>query len=142
MNHTELERRLEEQGCNSDLYAIGSAGGLDDGYCLWRENFAWRVCYCERGVCRETLFESRNEGEACEFFCRQMMSIRHDHCVGFFRSSSRANELFAHLQEQGLEPLRDQIPYGGSHDPRYRVFVVGRAIFDARKLLGEVPLRD
>ncbi len=68
-------------------------------------------------------------------------SKRHDHCVGFFRSQQNADALFNKLQELGLSPWRDQIPYS-ANEPRFRIFVTGKAIFAAKDALGTVPQRD
>lgn len=142
MNASELSRRLEEEGCNPALYAIGSRGTASDAFCLTSSGSKWKVYYTERGKDERPIFESRNEAEACDFFFGHIMSMRHDHCVGFFRSHERADELFQRLQEFGLSPWRDQIPYDGPTDLRYRVFVAGKEIFETKAKIGEVPIRD
>lgn len=142
MNIAQLKQRLEEEGCNPAFYGIGSLPGGYDGFSLLRQEKLWRVFYAERGKYQEPpLFESASETQACEFFWQQMMSIRQDHLVGFFRSQQKADALFEKLQQHGLEPHADQIPYS-ANDPRFRVFVVGRAIFKTRELLGKLPLLD
>ena len=142
MNIHELEKRLVEEGCNPGNYAIGSRGTASDTYCLTYNGQEWQVHFTERGQDQAPEYTSKSEEEACEYFFRFIMKFRHDHCVGFFRSEIRANELKARLESQGLHPFQDKIPYGGWQDPRYRVFVSGREIFIAREILGSVPAME
>jgi hypothetical protein len=62
--------------------------------------------------------------------------------VGFFQSKENAEALSARLKEYGIESYRNDIPYNGWKDPRYRVFVVGKDIFKARELFNELPVKD
>ncbi|MCU0493032.1 MAG: SPOR domain-containing protein, partial [Chloroflexaceae bacterium] len=142
MNLNELRQRLHEEGCNPRSYAIGVRGGASDAFCLTHDGTAWQVYYTERGCDQPPFYTSTDEAEACAFFFNYMMGLRHTHCVGFFRSEAAAQALHTRLEQLGLEVLRDVIPYGGTHDPRYRVFVLGTAIFAARAELGAVPVRD
>ena len=68
--------------------------------------------------------------------------FRHDHLVVFFVSEENAKVLAEQLAQPGVQPHQDKIPYGGLVSPRYRVFVMGKDIFKARDLLGEVPVKD
>ena len=141
MNVQELNQRLVEEGCSSTNYSIGYRDS--DVYCLLKENGTWRVFYTERGQDQDPIFKSVNEEEACEFFFNYVSKkFRHDHLVGFFVSEENAKALTQRLAQQGLESHQDKIPYGGWDDPRYRVFVVGRDIFKAREILGQVPVKD
>jgi len=141
MNIQELERRLEEEACNRAHYSIGYRDS--DVYCLMKIDGVWKVFYTERGLDQETMFESESEDEACEFFFKyQTKRIEHHHMVGFFKSQQKADALEAQLKEQGLRTLQNPIPYHGWTDPRFRVFVVGKDIFKAREILGEVPVQD
>jgi len=87
-------------------------------------------------------YTSQSEEEACEYFFNFIMKFRHDHCVGFFHSEDKANEISTKLKDRGLHPFQDKIPYGGWNDPRYRVFVSGKEIFPAKELLGVLPMQD
>ena len=142
MNTSELSQRLVEEGCNPALYAIGSRGIASDAFCLTFTGTQWQVYYTERGNDEPPIFASGSASQACEFFFEHIMSMRHDHCVGILRSQERANALCTQLQEVGLSAWQDRIPYGGPNDPRFRVFVIGKAIFAAKAKLGEVPIRD
>jgi hypothetical protein len=141
MNVQELKQRLFEEGCNSSVYAIGARGDASDAFCLAHDGENWRVYYTERGQDDAPVFVSEDEDDACQFFFQKIMSMRHNHCVGFFRSQERAKSLCNDLEQQGLNAYSDKIPYDVD-EPRYRVFVVGKAIFKARALLGEVPVYD
>lgn len=141
MNTTELQRRLLEEGCSPHNFSIGSRGS--DVFCLEQRDGIWRVFYTERGNEGAAIFESSSETEACEFFFHYITTkVRHDHLVGFFVLEQRATHLESQLVQHGILCHRDKIPYGGWSDPRYRVFVVGKDIFKARALLGEIPLKD
>lgn len=141
MNTVELKRRLLQEGCSPYNFSIGPGGS--DVFCLEQQDGVWRVFYTERGKADPPIFESRDENEACEFYFRYVTTkIRHQHLVGFFASEQKVIELEAQLVQNGIPVHRDKIPYGGWSDPRYRVFVVGKDIFRARAILGEVPVKD
>ena len=141
MDSKELEQRLLEEGCSPHNFSIGYRGS--DVFCLEKQGDMWRVFYTERGLDGDILYESGNEEEACEFFFDYITKkIRHDHLVGFFILERNAIALEEKLTQNGIASFGDQIPYGGWSDPRYRVFVVGKDVFNVRKVLGEVPLKD
>jgi len=141
MKIQELERRLLEEGCSPHNFSIGHQGS--DVYCLDNKFGTWRVYYTERGEDHSPIFESQSEEEACEFYSDYIMTkIRHDHMVGFFKSEHNAKALREKLARNAIQSHQDKIPYGGRIDPRYRVFVVGKDIFRAREILGEVPKED
>ena len=141
MNSTELKHRLLAEGCSPHNFSIGHGGS--DVFCLEEQDGVWRVFYTERGKASDPIFESPSEEEACGFYFDYITTrIRHDHLVGFFVSEQNAIELEKQLAQNGIPSHRDKIPYGGWSDPRYRVFVVGKDIFKARAVLGEVPLND
>lgn len=140
MDRNELARRLHDEGCNPSNYTIGHGGS--DAFCLHRRDGMWTIFYTERGLDSPPVFESADESQACEFFLDKILRMRHDHCVGVFRSERRASEIARRLQGNGLQVLQDSIPYSGADDLRHRVFVVGKAVFEARALLGELPLGD
>jgi hypothetical protein len=141
VNARELEQRLLEAGCNPINFSIG--GGGSDVYCLANRNGTWRVFYTERGRDDDPIFESTSEEEACEFYFDYIARrIRHDHLVGLFVSEENAQMLSERLAQHGIRSHRDKIPYGGWVDRRFRVFVVGKDIFTAREILGELPVRE
>ena len=142
MNTRELSQRLFDEGCNSSLYAIGSRGIASDAFCLTYTGTQWQVFYTERGQDSSPIYTSGSESQACEFFFQHIMAMRHDHCVGFFKSEQSAEALQSRLQEIGLRSWKDRIPYGGLSDSRFRVFVTGKFIFPAMAALGNVPIRD
>jgi hypothetical protein len=142
MNIHELAQYLADEGCNPGNYAIGTRGIASDAYCLTQSGDQWQVYYTERGLDQPPIFESSDEEAACVFFRNFIMNMRHDHLVGFFQAESAAQALRAILERYGIPSLQDAIPYHGWHDPRFRVFVVGKDIFKARETLGDLPLRD
>lgn len=142
MNTQELAHRLFSEGCNAANYSIGSSGTLSEGYYLAFIQNRWQVCYTERGKDQSPIYTTFNEAEACEFYFQHIMAMRQDHCVGFFQSKQKSDALVIMLSEIGVASFQDQIPYRGPSDPRYRVFVTGKAIFAARSALGKLPIRD
>lgn len=141
MNIHELEKRLEEEACSRANYSIGVRDS--DVFCLENQNGTWRMFYTERGLDQDPIFESQSEEEACEFFFTYMTTrIRHDHLAGYFISLEKAEALAATLKEHGIESYRNDIPYHGWEDPRFRVFVIGKDVFKARDIFGELPVRD
>lgn len=143
MNTRELAQRLYEEGCNPSLYAIGNRGAASDAFYLSHTGTQWQVCYTERGQDSPPIFASGSESQACEFFFKHIMSMQHVHCIGFFKAKASAEALQAELSGLSIASSSDRIPYGGPNDPRYRVYVAGKAIFAAREALGgTLPLRD
>lgn len=143
MTASELEQRLLQEGCNPNNFCIGPPRcPVTDIDCLDQVDGEWRVFFTERGQDSPPIFTTRDEAEACEFYFQRIMSMRHDHCVGFFRSEKLARSLIAKLEEHGVTPRQDAIPYGGWQDPRFRVFVSGKAIFKTREVLGPETVTD
>ena len=141
VNTEELKRRLEEEACSRANYAICERDS--DVFCLENQNGTWRIFYTERGMDQPQLFESQSESEACEYFFTFMTTkIRHDHLVGYFISLEKAEALAVKLAQHNIHTFRNDIPYLGWHDPRFRVFVIGKDVFKAREILGELPVRD
>jgi len=141
MNIQDLERRLVEEGCSRSHYSIGYRDS--DVFCLMKIDGLWKVFYTERGLDQEVMFESESEDAACEFFFKyQTERIRHDHIVGFFHVQANVKPLIVKLNEHGIQTREDAIPYHGWHDPRFRVFVIGKDVFKAQEILGELPIRD
>jgi len=141
MKAAELKQRLIEEGCSPYNFSIGPGGS--DVYRLEQQGEVWRVFYTERGKDDPPIFETTSEVEACEFYFDYITkNIRHDHLVGFFISEGNAIDLDAKLAENGIQSHRDKIPYGGWSGPRCRIFVLGKEIFKARAVLGELPLKD
>jgi hypothetical protein len=137
-----LEKRLEEEACSRSHYSLGTRypGGA---FCLIHENGKWLVLYSERNLDDEPLFVGESESEACEFFFEYMTTrILHTHLVGYFISLKNAEALAEKLAQQSIATHRNDIPYHGWDDPRFRVFVTGKDVFKAREMLGELPVRD
>lgn len=142
MNLAELKTRLEEEACSPSHYSLGNRdpGGA---FCIVHEQGMWRIFYSERNLDDEPLFESVDESQACEFFFNYMTTrILHRHLVGYFIVLENAEALAAQLSQHGILTQRNDVPYHGWHDPRFRVFVTGKDVFKVRELLGVLPIRD
>ena len=142
MTIDELKQRLHDAGCSTDNYHIGEPQGASDVYCLATRNGRFHFFYTERGQDSppEKIFD--NEAEACQYYYDFVMNIRHNHLVGFYQSANSLQRHAAFLEKHGIATTYDKIPYGGWHDPRYRLFVEGMAIFTVRQLLPNLPLND
>ena len=142
MNTQELKRRLNAEGCNSGLYIVGKPWAVTDVYCLTQVGRMWQVYYTERGQNAPPIFESPDEAAACAFYFDLIMGLQHNHCVAVLRQKTAVHTLQALLTQHNIPSHTDKIPYGGWDDPRYRVFVTGKAIFAAKVVLGNVPIQD
>ncbi|WP_343583426.1 hypothetical protein [Herbaspirillum sp.] len=142
MNIRELEQRLHQEGCNGANYAIGERGTASDAFCLTNNGTQWMVYYTERGQDTAPIYASGSEHQACEFFFAHIMAMRHDHCVGFYKNKGNAEALMDRLNVLNIDAWLDEIPFGGPSDPRFRVFVRGKAIFEVRDTLGVSRLED
>ena len=142
MTLDELKQRLHDAGCSTANYHIGEPQGASDVYCLAKRNGRFHCFYTERGLDSppEKIFD--DEAEACQFFYEFVMNIRHNHLVGYYKSVDNLERHAAFLEEHDIATSRDKIPYGGWHNPRYRLFVEGPDIFTARQLLPNLPLND
>ncbi len=141
VNIRELEQQLLAEGCNPLSFAIGERGSASDAFCLMQDDCVWQVFYTERGIDQKPLFSTTDEAEACTFFFKHIMSFRHPHLAGFFRSKPAADGMMAALKREGIDAWQDGILYRPD-DWRYRVFVEGKAIFHARRLFTGLPRAD
>ena len=140
MNTAELARRLEAEGANPATYDIGRRSY--DGVCLLQEGGRWVVLYSERGRDQAPLFASADEAAACDYYLAHVLAQPQYHAVGFFHSPDAAQALGARLEQQGLAVQTGRLLYA-TNDYRYQVWVMGKDIFAARRLLGSnLPLRD
>lgn len=140
MNTTELARRLEAEGANPDNYDIGWRGY--NGFCLLHAGGQWQVLFSERGQDQPPIFTSADEAAACEYYLHLILAQPQYHPVGFFRAEKTAQALQAQLEQHGLAVRTGSLLYTAT-EYRYQVWVMGKDIFAARRLLGDkLPLRD
>lgn len=140
MTTTELARRLEAEGANPANYDIGRRSY--DGVCLLKQDGQWVVFYSERGRDQPPMFASADESAACAYYLAHVLAQPQYHAVGFFRSPAAAQALQARLEQHGLAVRTGQLLYA-ANDYRHQVWVMGKDIFAARRLLGSnLPLTD
>ena len=139
MTTTELNRRLLAEGCNPANYAINARSY--DGFCLLHNGRGWAVFYSERGKDQEPIFVSLDEAAACQYYFDFVIQMEHAHVVGFLRREPAARALQARLAAAGIAPHPYRVLYA-KNDYRYGVNVIGKDIFRARALLGQVPVED
>jgi hypothetical protein len=108
-----------------DYFAIGNRNihegcGLDTFGSL----YVWY--YTERGN-RQNLKYFQTEMEAVEYALKEISADKfaNAHLVGFIKEKTELDQLLTELQARGISYWKDEIPYGGLHDSRTRVFVTG-----------------
>ncbi|HEX8070753.1 MAG TPA: hypothetical protein VF546_12430 [Pyrinomonadaceae bacterium] len=139
MNIVELAARLEEEGFNPQFYCIGPGWRrLGDGFALDRVGDAFEWFYVERGQRGAAKKVFASEEEACRFAYDELAKDKwaRSHMIGMFETEAEAAELARALALQGIRSETDRIPYGGLHDPRFRVFVYGRDVFKVKGYTG------
>jgi hypothetical protein len=140
MTTRDIRPRLLAEGCNKNTFAVGERGRADDAFCLVQQNGKWEVFYTERGHDSSPIFSSESEEEACDFFCRHIISLEHWHLVGWFIKEADAEDLEKRIRSLGAKPIRNDINFSGSAIDRYRVFVKGKDIFPLRQNIPGLPL--
>ena len=122
-------------------YAIEANG--DDVYCLYKKKGKWEVAYMERGHRMDPIFSTDDLSDACEFFYNYISKMESWHCVGFFKAEKNFKDLESKLNSEGIKTIENNIPdFNFRGDIRYRLFVINEAIFEVKKLLKTLPLKD
>lgn len=132
----DLKLWMEANGCNFLSYQVGSSS-IAEGFVLEKEGnfFVWK--FTERGV--ENVikaFESESDAVAHAFEEIKTDVWAWSHCIGFLSSKTGLATLQTILQNRKVSYYDDVIPYGGEHNPRYRVYVHGSdavAVADLRE---------
>lgn len=111
--------------CYNDSYEIGSRK-THEGYGLTTIDGLYVWYYTERGVC-DYLHYFQTEQEAVDFAFKAITTDKtaNRHLVGFMNDRSMKQELVTELDKRGITYWQDKIPFGGLHDPRTRIFVLG-----------------
>jgi hypothetical protein len=132
MRISELQKKLEDEGCSPLSYAIESRGS--DVYCLMHDGRQWRVFYTERGCDDDPFFTTESESEACEFFFDYICKQPNWHLVGVFPSELEAKGFENEVARHGATPIRNDFPESMMGIPQFRVFVAGRDIHLVRDI--------
>lgn len=143
MDSKELLSLLMREGFNRALFrleAVHGGEGSDDCFCLRSDGRRWEVCYLERGASR-TLGTFSDEASACDEFLRRLEQegpSARSHLLTGFPNREEADRLVALLLQAGIQPThRDAPAFAHRNDIRYRVFVDGRYLQQARKVLDD-----
>lgn len=137
MRFSELEARLLAEHFVPTAFSIGDAWRrCDDVDCLARVGEHFEIFYVERGHRQPASATFATEEEACAAYYAQLLRnvTARTHCLGLFASKADADALARALAASGVVCTRDQIPWGGPADPRYRVFVLGEDVVVGRRL--------
>ena len=132
MRISELQEKLDKEGCAASNYAIESRGS--DVFCLMSDGRHWRVFYSERGCDADPIFTTESESEACEFFLDHMRKQPNWHLIGVFPSELEARAFEKEVERRGAAPIRNDLPESIMGTPQFRVFVAGRDIHLVRDI--------
>ena len=99
MRVSELQKKLDEEGCAPSNYAIESRGS--DAYCLMNDGKQWRVFYSERGCDADPIFTTASESEACGFFLDHMRKQPNWHLIGVCPSELEAKAFEREVERLG-----------------------------------------
>lgn len=135
-------RELDEwmtKNCFNDSYGIGDRN-IHEGFGLDTFGSLYVWYYTERGK-RQNLNYFQTEKEAVAFALAAIASDRfaNRHMIGFVAGENTVAELLSELTRREVSYWKDQIPYGGLHDLRTRVFVFGcdiNKVLDLREKYG------
>ncbi|WP_018619527.1 hypothetical protein [Spirosoma luteum] len=111
--------------CYPDSYAIGSRN-IHEGYGLSTEENGYAWFYTERGK-QYTIQHFETESQAVAFAFGKITSDKtaNRHLIGFLNDNALEQELLTELKTREIAWWKDEIPYGGLHDKRSRIFVFG-----------------
>ena len=126
MRISELQNKLDEEGCSPASYAIESRGS--DTYCLINDGRQWQVFYSERGYDADPIFTTASESEACDFFLDHILKQPNWHLIRVFSSELEAKAFEKEIERCGAVPIRNDMPESIMGTPQFRVFVAGRDI--------------
>ena len=125
--------------CYPDSYEIGNRI-IHEGYGLYRDGNVFVWFYTERGV-RDNLHEFQTEKEAVAYAFNAITGDKtaNRHLIGFVNDKGEEQALLTELGARGIRYWKDEIPFGGLHDKRSRIFVFGcdiRRVLDLRETYG------
>ena len=125
--------------CYNDSYAIGHRI-IHEGYGLATAGSLYVWYYTERGV-RDNIQYFTTEQEAVVFAFQAITADKtaNRHLIGFLNDKVLEDELLTGLNTRGIPFWKDEIPYGGLHDGRTRIFVFGcdvQKVLDLQKKYG------
>lgn len=108
--------------CYPDSYAIGKRI-IHEGYGLYRDGNQFVWFYTERGVCDILRhFQTESEAVAYAFAAITSDKMANRHLIGLVKADQE-QALFTELNARGITYWKDEIPFGGLHDKRSRIFV-------------------
>lgn len=130
--------------CYPDSYAIGKRV-IHEGYGLYRDGNQFVWFYTERGV-RKNLNYFQTESEAVAYAFAAIINDKtaNRHLIGLVMAAQE-QALFTELDARGIGYWKDEIPFGGLHDKRSRIFVFGcdiRRVPDLLEKYGTWQQRD
>ncbi len=138
-----LYDELSIEGCNR-FYISGIGGPIPDGVDKLEMNGNnWEIYYTERGQKEKLDFSTTNIDEAITYYREHILHLEHWHLIVFTRSFEIFDSYKKSLEKQNIRTIQNDIPcYNTINDRIYRLFVVNKDIFKARKLFENIPYFD
>jgi len=143
MDLNELYNKLIAEGCNR--FFIEGVGGpqKDDVELLAYHNGKWEVAYTERGKRSNPMFSTTDQQEAIRYYYDHVIRQQHMHLVTFTRSAAISDLYKAELEGLNLKVIQNDIPhYKELGDRIFRLFVINKDIFTAKKKMINIPYYD
>lgn len=143
MELTDLYEKFISEGYNN--FYIDGIGGpqADDVHCLGFDNQNWTIYYIERGQKSDPIFLTKEKEEAIKFYSDFVARIEHRHCIVFTRSIKILNYYKQKLEKLHITVIENNIPnFASTNDKVYRLFVVNKDIFLAKRHFKELPCFD
>ena len=130
--------------CYPDSYAIGNRI-IHEGYGLYQDGSLFVWFYTERGV-RKNLHHFQTESEAVAYAFAAIMGDKtaNRYLIGLV-TGAQEQALLTELDVRGIGYWKDEIPFGGLHDKRSRIFVFNcdiRRALDLQEKYGYWQQRD
>jgi len=143
MDLQELHDKLVSEGCKN-FYIEGVGGGFpDDIHILGTNNGKWEIYYTERGQRSKAVFSFDDKERAIEKYYDFIIGQAHWHLIVFTRSLSVLETYRAVLDKNYIPSFQSEIPdYVTRGDRVFRLFVVNKDIFRAKKVFEDIPYYD
>jgi len=138
-----LNKELIENGCNNFFISGISKGLLDDVFCLNKQNGTWIIFYTERGKNEDPIYLTNDLDEVINYYKNYIMKIDHWHLIISTRSYEKIIEYKKVLEKSNIKTIENNIPaYKSKNDYVYRLFVLNKSIFEAKKIFDNIPYND
>ncbi|WP_026976836.1 hypothetical protein [Flavobacterium tegetincola] len=128
----------------TNFYIEGIVGTMkNDVHCLGFDNQNWTVYYTERGIKSKPIFSTADKEVAMAYYSEFVSKIEHWHLIAFTRSNKILDDFKYKLEQLGIKTIQNDIPnFRLTVDRVYRLFVIDKDIFIAKKHIENIPYFD